>query len=249
MNKLVLFLLLIVVGCGSGGSDTPTKPQNPDPEPIGRYLSLSFDDGVSLASIGEHLWLFKRYDAKVTYYISHAPSIIRDLGKLDALRSIVDDGHEVGYHTTWHQNANTYIAENSLVKWFDSEIVVGMSALDGVGIHPVTFAYPFGAYSEETDNMLKGTFEHVRYFKTAYESIEPQAGYEILAYSIDAPYLDLNKIYDALDKLRPGQTLYLATHIIGDWENGWHVSVQNLEMILSYAHSQGVKFCTVRDCP
>ena len=244
MKKLSIVIALIISGCGSSEPDVPVVP-----EVENRYISISFDDGASVKSVAEHMWLFERYGAKITAFVSHAPSLVNDPDAVDALYEIIGNGHEVAYHSTWHKNAVVYSQDNGIDAWYEHEISHGVNSLIGAGISVSTFAYPFGSRNSETDSAVSGDFTRVRGFTTEYEKAEPSSGYVVMGYSIDDAYLDLNKVFQSMDEVEPGETIYFASHVVGGWDNGWHISAEDLESILSYAQSTGFTFCTVGDCP
>lgn len=245
-----LLIALFLVGCGGTEYKTEYVTEYVEIEPAEdvveiRQVSLSFDDGVSLESVHASMYLFKLYNAKFTYYASHYWKI--DKAKLMDLQI---NGYEVGHHGTLHRASIPYSNDTSMENWFKEDVLNTLGDMRAYGLNVTTYAYPFGSRSEETDNLLMSEFKRVRGF-TADINIEyvPQNDdYLITAYSIDSHIVDLNKVYDAMDNIKDGETLFLATHVIGDHHNQWRINVGDLELILDYGDSTGITFCAVTDC-
>lgn len=207
-----------------------------------RQVSLSFDDDLAIDGFYDNLYLFERYNAKATLYVSKWPNLTT-LQK-QKLLAIQAAGHEVGNHSLWHEAATDF--DPVVYKETKVDPAIPYARSIGLGIH--TFAYPFGVRTPLHDAELLKIYKAVRGFTTVYNTPYPSAKPSITAYSIDAPYYDFTKVSTAIDNLATGETLYFATHVIGNWSNEWHISTENLEAILNYGQSNNITFCSVKDC-
>ncbi|MBD1581673.1 polysaccharide deacetylase family protein [Pseudoalteromonas sp. S16_S37] len=211
-----------------------------------KQINLSFDDGGALPSLYNHLWLFEKYDAKFTFYAS----FYSDLDKQKMIE-LVKQGHEIGHHGTRHVNAELYSTQHGLEKWFEDDVLSQLRNMKADGFNVTSFAYPYGANTLATDRALKNEFSHIRKF-AAWENMEytPERGDSVVIYgfSVDSHVLNFDSVKKAIDNLKGGETLYLASHSIGAQGDVWYITAENLEKILAYAKSKGIKFCTTSEC-
>lgn len=229
---MIKYLLIALLSFGVAANECELPKQ----------VSLSFDDGGAVDSIYDNLYLFERYNAKVTFYVSKWKTL--SLEQIKKIYAIQAAGHEIGNHGLWHKAALDYTPEHYKAEQVDSMIPYMREA--GLGVH--TFAYPFGSRSPLHDAELLKDYRYVRGFTSAYNEILPSSKPTLTAYSIDSHRINLNLVYNAMDTLNGGDTIYLTSHVIGEWVNEWHITKENLEAILSYGNSAGVRFCSVRDC-
>jgi len=140
-HDLVLLLILISFnGCR----------QKSDPIHKGG-LAISFDDHF----IDE--WyqlrpLFRKYDAKVTFFITCGDSLTNDeISKLKDLRS---DGHEIGFHGTLHGVSTMMIENLGPQKYKEAELSPGMKFMKKAGFNPTSYAHPGGNRNKQVDSVL-----------------------------------------------------------------------------------------------
>ena len=117
-------------------------------------LALSFDDH-DVVGWNALLPMFEIYGARVTFFVSAYTFITDDDRRL--LRNLADAGHAIEYHSTGHQNAETFSAENGVEADITDDILPGLAAMRADGYNPRVFAYPFGARTAATD---EGVLEH-----------------------------------------------------------------------------------------
>ncbi|RRS07443.1 hypothetical protein EAG18_16990 [Pseudoalteromonas sp. J010] len=211
-----------------------------------KQINLSFDDGGALPTLYNHLWLFSKYDAKFTFYAS----FYDDLDKAKIVE-LVKSGHEIGHHGTKHLNAELYSAEHGIDKWFQEDVYSQLVKMKADGFNITSFAYPYGAHSLATDNLLNNHFSHIRKF-AAWENLhykgERSDGVFTYGLSIDSHMFDFEKVKNAIDNLKGGETLYLASHAIGVQGDVWFITAENLEKVLAYAKSKNLQFCKTSEC-
>ena len=214
----------------------------------GKRVNISFDDGVSLESLHANLDLLESYNVKVTYFVSNIELI---LTQVDKLNDLVDAGHEIGVHGYNHFGAISYIEEHGLNNWLQDEVLRPKYVLDSLGINTTTFSYPGGSRSIDTDQILMQYFSKVRGFKNDYDYFTPSNdSFLIEGFSIDSHNFDLSKISLAFNELKNGETLFLATHMIRDFDSNdgtWYILRSNLDAILQIGLAKEIKFVTIAD--
>jgi peptidoglycan-N-acetylglucosamine deacetylase len=99
---------------------------------------------------------FDRYGAKVTFFVS-AYHTLNDEER-GQLRALADDGHDIQYHSTNHENAADVAASEGVGVWIERDIVPDLAAMRADGYPVTVFAYPFGSRSAATDAAV---LEHV----------------------------------------------------------------------------------------
>ena len=112
-------------------------------------LFLTFDDRhwAKWAAVRP---LFQKYGAHVSFY----PYGPLDAAALKTLKELESDGHTIGIHTLHHKNAAPFFKEHGGEAYWRDEVLPQKKALESVGIHADTFAYPCSDRNEETDRFL-----------------------------------------------------------------------------------------------
>ncbi|MEQ5876701.1 polysaccharide deacetylase family protein [Pseudoalteromonas sp. NFXS39] len=211
-----------------------------------KQISITFDDGIVVDSILEHLSIFDKYGARFTYFVSHFEQY--DRRKFHILQGY---GVEIGHHGALHVNAVDYISKYGIQQWEQNELLGQLNSMKVEGFYPEAFAYPYGAFSNESDEVLSKHFKFIRKFDS-----RPNIKYRIVSgahsivtsYSIDDHRIDLKQIKSMIDELQGGDTLFISSHAIGEWFNEFHISKEHLEAILNYGTSKGILFCSFSDC-
>ena len=114
-------------------------------------MAISFDDHF----INE--WyalrpLFKKYDAKVTFFVTCGDSLTSDEAfKLKELRK---DGHEIGFHGTLHGVSTMMIEDLGPQKYKEAELSPGIAFMKQAGFNPTSYAHPGGNHNERVDSVL-----------------------------------------------------------------------------------------------
>lgn len=133
-------------------------------------LVLSFDD----TWVDE--WtaarpLFQKYGAHVTFFISRYYEW-SDSQKTE-LRQLAADGHAIEPHSVLHQRAPLYVEQHGLGAYIAQELLPSLDALAADGYDFTTFAYPFGARTDETDHAI---LEHVTLVRSVAFTFEGEGG-------------------------------------------------------------------------
>ena len=253
-NLILCALVLFLAACG-GETKTVEKvvevpviievPVEPE-KPTGGIV-ITIDDGAALSSILDNIALFESYGALATYYVSHHSNAMNEY--LLTLQDVY--GWEIGNHTQMHKNALTYSEQYSELTWLNDEVLGLQKKLTDAGLNVTSFSYPFGAYSVETNEVLKPHFKSVRGFgatKNNYNEGFYNDGFYYQGVSVDSDWIDREKLTKAMDKaLDNGENLVLATHVLGEWSSPYHIKLDDLEFILDYAQTIGLEFKTMRE--
>ncbi len=211
-------------------------------------IVLSIDDGVSLPFLLENEYLFDKYGAKGTYFVSGF-----NHGMSQDLIDLQDRGWEIGLHTQNHYNAVEYVAEHSAALWLQDEVKKPLKNMSLYGLEVDSFAYPFGIHSLETDMQLKPYFKTVRGFGGSinmdYSEGFYEDGYFYFGVSVDSLWLYEEALFAAMETAKEkGLTLVLGMHVISeDHDTDYKISPEDLEKILSHASSIGLDFLQMRD--
>jgi hypothetical protein len=134
----------------------------------GAGLLLSFDDNWPEAwSQGRSL--FDQYGAHVTFFIAYYPTYTPKQKQL--VHDLASDGHDIEAHTIRHQRAPSYVEEHGLDAYLNDEVVPSIQLLRDDGYEVTTFAYPFGARTNETDRAILHEVGQLRSVSFTYTGI------------------------------------------------------------------------------
>ena len=204
-------------------------------------IVLAFDD-YSPDNWEQYFDLFDEYDAKVTFFVNAAyPTEFCEAAR--------KRGHEIGCHTTGHANL-TELTEEEIYEQAIAPIAVFREA----GYEFTTFAYPYGAYTDELNelllqhyNVVRGAFKcepHVKdYMKRGFvESMSlDNANYE----SREQYEARILEILTVMSEAEEGAVVPVYSHAIGDGD--WCVTEENLEFLLQKAKEMDLKFYTFQE--
>jgi peptidoglycan/xylan/chitin deacetylase (PgdA/CDA1 family) len=178
------------------------------------------------------------------------------------LRVLKRDGHEIASHGLNHLNALDFVNSNSLEAYIAEEIIPSIHMMEKDNLKPTSFAYPFGARTEEIDAALLEIFKIIR--GTTYtnskirlkdlDSVYYMPGRSnglVFGVGIDGIYNNtIEEILKGIDRARDkGEILVVYAHIIGDDEDDYSymVSKNKLERILQYVKENDMVFYTMSE--
>lgn len=118
---------------------------------LGPGLALSFDD----AGITEWMSarpLFQQYGARVTFFVTRYDRFTEE-GR-GHLRELAADGHEIAAHGVAHLRAPVYVEDHGVAAYLADEALPSIDVLRAEGYEVTSFAYPYGARTEEIDRAL-----------------------------------------------------------------------------------------------
>ncbi len=113
-------------------------------------IALSFDDRF----INE--WhqlrpLFRKYNARVTFYITGDTLTAAQIAQL---RELASEGHEIGFHGTLHSSAPLLVDAYGVAGYLEKEIKPGLAFLHRHGFRPTSYAHPGGSRTAKSDSAL-----------------------------------------------------------------------------------------------
>jgi hypothetical protein len=99
--------------------------------------------------------LLAAYGARVTLYVgryAHIPA-----GGHDQLRRLADAGHDVEAHGVRHLRGPTVVEERGVRAYLEEEVLPSIDVLREDGYEVLSYAYPFGVRTSETDRAILDT--------------------------------------------------------------------------------------------
>ena len=178
-NYLLFILALLLFSCSQDDDnieqliiDNPTeKPTEKPAEEAAGPLSgvvLTFDDDY-VDEWYEVNSLLQPYDWKATFFVTKFKELSES--KIQKLKDLKKQGHEIGAHGLNHLNAPKTISENGTKAYLNEEIIPMLDLMRDNNLSPTSFAYPYGARDQTTDNLLLNDFQIIR--GTTYNTIDP----------------------------------------------------------------------------
>jgi peptidoglycan/xylan/chitin deacetylase (PgdA/CDA1 family) len=123
----------------------------------GPAIALSFDDSAVATWIAAQP-LFERHGARATFFVSRFHAFSETARA--QLHELAVAGHAIEAHSVLHERAPTYVEEHGLAAYLDDEVVPSIDALVAEGFSVTSFAYPYGARTDELDRAIL-ELEHV----------------------------------------------------------------------------------------
>jgi len=137
-------------------------------------IALSFDD-TSIAAWLDAMPMFEQYGARVTFFISRYPLLKpTEHGWVAELAAA---GHDIEAHSVLHLRAPQYVEDNGLQAYVDDEFQASIDALRADGYPITTYAYPFGARTDELDRTLLSHVKLLRSVTFTYEGVSSPCPY------------------------------------------------------------------------
>jgi hypothetical protein len=143
----------------AGLSWTTYRDLDPDAEPY-PGITFAFDDSA-IDSWFELRDMFARHHALVTFFVTRYDQFTPE--QRAKLHTLADDGHDIEAHTMTHANAVEYAKQYGVDAYVQNEVLPSLEVLRADGFSPESFAYPYGARSDELDRAIE---PYVRYIRT-----------------------------------------------------------------------------------
>jgi len=109
-------------------------------------LSITFDD-ATISQIDSGIPILDKYGVKATFYVT-LPNLEK---RIDAWRKVINNGHEIGNHTTKHPcslnydgDHNNSLEYHTIIRMRNDLNVENIIIKNILGVNPVSFAYPCG---------------------------------------------------------------------------------------------------------
>ena len=203
-------------------------------------ILLAFDD-YNAANWESYFDLFDEYDVKVTFFVNaYSPT--------EFCSNAQDRGHEIGYHTAGHANM-LELTENEVYE----QAIAPIDVFREEGIELTTFAYPYGAYTEELNNVLLQYYNIVRgaFYCEVNGKHNMRKGF-VESLSLDNVNYESQEQYEEkitqiLNEVKAGKgrVVSLYSHAISAGE--WCVTEEKLLFLFQKAKELGLKFYTFQE--
>lgn len=256
---LLLTLCLMSVSANSRTDYTrliiiPTALYVPyDDPPTQGGIALTFDD-FDIASWYGARHIFNRYDAKVTFFMSY-PDLLQGEEDGAMMRTLVNDGHELAAHGYQHDSVNQV---ESMDIYFEEAIYPHTQSVIATGYKkPISFAYPYGAFTEESDIRLLEYYRFLRRYggssdRAFYSSTS--SAHSLGCIAVDELFQTVEEVIGSIELAHVrNEILILAAHrIIVNWEDrvsDYTITQAKLDAILKAAHDRGMRFYTIGRLP
>lgn len=211
-------------------------------------VTFTFDDvPASACARGAHI--LEQHGVRGTFYVAGSgcgsanpgePS----LASISQLRTIWENGHEIGCHTFSHP-AVRYMSFDEL----DSELKRNQSVLKTISADLVlrNFAYPYGDMSIRTKHYLEGRFDSCRSSHAGINIAVADLG-ALNAWPLDNASVDRPKIAELIaETVRTGGWLIFYSHDVADQPSRFGVSPDLLEWAVDCAKKAGCTLTTVAE--
>ena len=209
---------------------------------VGAFMVKNIKDEKMQSGILLAFDLFDEYDVRVTFFVNVAePDEFRAEAKAR--------GHEIGFHTVGHMDLSV-LEEQYIIE----QAIEPIEEFRRQGYGMKAFAYPYGAYTEATNELL---FEHYDVLRGAYRH-ELRAKDEVQGTLLESKSIDNVNYVDMPEFEReimaslmeayenPGTVVSFYSHSINDWAE-WAVPVERLEFLFRTAENLGLEFYTYSD--
>lgn len=146
LHFLTITLFFILISCSEKDDEKRTGG-----------VVFTFDDNY-IASWAAHRDLFKKYNIKATFFV--AKPYLLDSAKIEDLKLLTSDGHEIGCHGMYHLDAVEYA--DLIDHYIDYEILPALKILNDLGFQIRSFAYPYGHSVDRIDSAMSAHFRFLR---------------------------------------------------------------------------------------
>jgi peptidoglycan-N-acetylglucosamine deacetylase len=122
-------------------------------------VALSFDD-YFVDNWYQYKPLLDSFNVRLTLYIC-CYSGLTDSEK-QKLKELQAEGHEIAFHSCKHLNALQALQSMNIGDYMQQEILPGLDSMRKDGFRIENFAYPYGAFTAQTDSALLHHFRNIR---------------------------------------------------------------------------------------
>ncbi len=206
-----------------------------------RGILLSFDD-YNEKNWTEYFDLFDKYNVKVTFFVTLSEPT-------DFCAEAIKRGHEIGYHTAEHVNI-TELSEEECYQ----QAIAPIEVFRSKGYELSSFAYPYGAYTEQLNEKLlqyydtvRGAYKfEVRYKRSIQNGFVESYPLDNISFKTDEEFLaKIDELLDVLINCEEGTIAPMYSHAIG--EGDWCITPRRLEMLFQEAEERDLVFYTFKE--
>ena len=198
--------------------------------------------------------ILQPYDWKATFFVTKFNQL--SSAKIQKLKDLKDDGHEIGGHGLNHINASTFISQNGTSAYLNQEIYPMLNLMNDNELSPTSFAYPYGSRNSIADNLLFNEFKILR--GTTYGSSNPSS--QICYYNnnrlvfglgIDKNYSHFSIPYfkQLLEYANNNNkiVIFYAHKPVPNFQNNYETEYQTLIEICNYVKNNNMKFYKISE--
>jgi len=165
MRGMVLIIIVLVLQSLSGCIGNPFWQNNQSSlnceNKAEGGVVISFDDSENIPMWGEHRGFLKSHEVKATFFVDRWARLQES--ELDILRNLSQDGHEIGFHSTNHEDYFEFLDEGKNASdYVETAILPGLEDMREKGFSATSFAYPRGHRNTDIDTLLLEHFDVLR---------------------------------------------------------------------------------------
>ena len=247
-KKYFLLVLSIVLFSCSENDDIPNQQSN-----LQSGVVISFDDDY-VDEWFEVNNVLEPYDWKATFFVTKFNQL--STAKIQKLKDLKIDGHEIGGHGLNHLNAPNFISANGTAEYLNQEIIPMETLMNNNDLSTTSFAYPYGARNTTTDNLLLNRFEIVR--GTTYGNANPASqncyynnNNLVFGLGIDKNYSHFSISYflSLLEYAKNNNkiVIFYAHKPVPTFQNNYETEYQTLIQICNYVKNNNMKFYKISE--
>jgi peptidoglycan/xylan/chitin deacetylase (PgdA/CDA1 family) len=188
------------------------------------------------------------YGVKCTFFVCRFNALSKR--QIEKLKVLQQEGHEIGVHSRDHVDAENYSNRYGIDKYIQDEIIPEIDSMKNCGIHPVSFAYPFGHGTGNLNKALSSYFTAIR-GTTLYSKPVYRKSLLLNGFGMDDNYCSLDAIFHELESdYKKGQFVILLGHTPSSRPFSiprYYTSIDRLVKIIEKAKSLGFTFCTMSE--
>jgi hypothetical protein len=150
---ILLILSIILFSCSESDNISNEKKK------LQSGVVISFDDDCieEWFKVNE---ILKVYDWKATFFVTKFNKL--SVAKIQKLKDLKKDGHEIGGHGLNHIDAPKFIFDYGLNTYLDQEVYPMIKLMNENDLKPTSFAYPYGSRNSISDDVLLNEFQIIR---------------------------------------------------------------------------------------
>ena len=119
--------------------------------PSGGGLAFAFDDD-HVAHWLDGRMMFQQYGARLSFFLTRYARLQPD--ERAGVAQLAADGHDIEPHSVAHLDGPQYVEDFGLDAYLNDEVLPSMTVLAADGYAMSTYAYPFGARTDQTDQAI-----------------------------------------------------------------------------------------------
>jgi len=242
---LLGLLLLPAVGSASAGKPTPKPTPGPTatPGPAGpAFITLGFDDGY--ADQYQVRSLLVEHGMRATFYIISADTGTDGYMTWGQIADLYADGHEIGGHSLTHAHLGSLSGQA-----LRQEVCGNRVDLFEHGFQPVSFAYPYGDYDDESRQALIDCgYNTGRMVWGAPETVPPADAFLTRAYTSVRRSTSLSRLQSYVTETEAcgGCWGQIILHHVCDGCNTYAISYDTLHAFLDWLKARSAFGTLVR---